>query len=718
VVRDNGGLSATNTFEVVVNEVNEAPMFVVTPADQVVAEQTSMTVTNEAADADLPAQLLTYELIEAPAGAQIDVNGVISWMPGEAQGPSTNSFTTTATDGVVSITNSFVVAVMEVNEAPVAVDDSYLVANASLTVAAPGVLVNDSDADLPANGLTANLVVGPTSGVLNLSSDGGFTYTPDVAFNGVDSFTYLTDDGLTSSPPATVTLVVSNRLFRITSIVASGGVATVRWNSLAGRAYRLLYKEQLEAADWNVVPGDVTASGLTSSKTNLVGAAAQRFYRVMVVSNQPPTLTVQANRLVDELGSLTVTNAASDPDWPTELLTYELVGGPTNATISSGGVISWTPTEAQGPSTNTLTTVVTDNGGLSATNTFEVVVNEVNEAPVFVATPANQVVAEQTLMTVTNAATDADLPVQLLAYQLIEAPAGAQIDPSGVITWTPGPGVTGTTNLLRTRVTDSGSPARSATNVFLVTVIGVNEPPVAQDDEYDLGGGLSLNVPAPGVLINDLDGDGDPLSALLVTPPTRGVVVLSTNGGFTYTPTNHFIGVDRFTYRAADGQTNSGLATVSITVSNQFRITSIVLSNGSAVVRWTSIPGLIYQLQYQDSLGDGEWTSVSPGVTATGPITSLTNVVVGISKRLYRVELLRTLPAPRIESIGVSGGVVTIAWKAVAGQDYQLEYKDRLSDPLWTPVSGLVTAEDSLASQTNLVSGAAQRVYRVALLPR
>jgi len=347
-----------------------------------------------------------------------------------------------------------------------------------------------------------------------------------------------------------------------------------------------------------------------------------------------------------------------------------------------------------------------------------VVVNEVNEAPVFVATPANQVVAEQTLMTVANGATDNDVPLQSLTYAMIDAPFGAQIDLGGVITWTPGPSDIGTTNLFRTRVTDSGSPAQSATNAFLVTVIGVNEPPVAQDDEYDLGVGLSLNVPAPGVLANDLDSDGDLLSAVLVTSPTQGVVALSTNGGFTYTPTNHFIGVDTFTYRAGDGQTNSGLATVSITVSNQFRITSIVLSNGSAVVQWTSIPGLIYQLQYQDSLGDGEWTSVSPGVTATGPTTSLTNVVSGVSKRLYRVELLTAIPPPRIEFIGASGSVVTVTWIAVAGQNYQLEYKNLLSDPFWTPVPGVVTAEASSASQTNPVAGVAQRLYRVAHIPQ
>ena len=53
----------------------------------------------------------------------------------------------------------------------------------------------------------------------------------------------------------------------------------------------------------------------------------------------------------------------------------------TNAVISTNGVISWTPSEVQGPGVYTLTTVVSD-GSLSATNSFSVTVNEVNVAPV------------------------------------------------------------------------------------------------------------------------------------------------------------------------------------------------------------------------------------------------------------------------------------------------------------------------------------------------
>ena len=81
-----------------------------------------------------------------------------------------------------------------VNDAPVAVNDSYATdEDTPLTVAAPGVLGNDTDVDSAI--LTAVLVTGPTHGTLTLNGDGSFTYTPAANFNGSDSFTYKANDG-------------------------------------------------------------------------------------------------------------------------------------------------------------------------------------------------------------------------------------------------------------------------------------------------------------------------------------------------------------------------------------------------------------------------------------------------------------------------------------------------------------------------------------------
>ena len=99
-----GVASATNTFDVAVSEVNVAPVFAGSPTNRTLNELTLLTVTNSASDSDLPAQGLSYTLSvtnlgdgSVVSGAGISAAGVITWTPGEAQGPSTNHFVTVVT---------------------------------------------------------------------------------------------------------------------------------------------------------------------------------------------------------------------------------------------------------------------------------------------------------------------------------------------------------------------------------------------------------------------------------------------------------------------------------------------------------------------------------------------------------------------------------------------------------------------------------------------
>jgi len=75
-------------------------------------------------------------------------------------------------------------------------------------------------------------------------------------------------------------------------------------------------------------------------------------------------------------------------------------------------------------------------------------------------------------------------------------------------------------------------------------------------------------VPAPGVLGNDSDADGDPVSvaAASVTAPAHGTAAVNADGSFTYTPAANFNGADTVTYQASDGAALSGTATVTVTV--------------------------------------------------------------------------------------------------------------------------------------------------------
>jgi VCBS repeat-containing protein len=95
----------------------------------------------------------------------------------------------------------------------------------------------------------------------------------------------------------------------------------------------------------------------------------------------------------------------------------------------------------------------------------------------------------------------------------------------------------------------------------------VNEPPVAVADSYAAAEDTPLSVPAPGVLGNDTDANSPPLTAVPSTGPSHGSLTLSPDGGFVYTPAANFNGTDSFTYRANDGELDSGTVTVTIHVS-------------------------------------------------------------------------------------------------------------------------------------------------------
>jgi len=86
--------------------------------------------------------------------------------------------------------------------------------------------------------------------------------------------------------------------------------------------------------------------------------------------------------------------------------------------------------------------------------------------------------------------------------------------------------------------------------------VTTNNPPVASDDSYSAYRDEVLNVAAPGVLANDTDADGDPLTAVLDTYwlPLHGNVTLNANGSFIYTPDPGYTGTDDFGYYADDGR--------------------------------------------------------------------------------------------------------------------------------------------------------------------
>jgi hypothetical protein len=123
------------------------------------------------------------------------------------------------------------------NRAPVANNNSYSTPeNTALTIASPGVLGNDTDADF--NNLTVGSYIGPAHGTLAIFTNGSFTYTPNSGYFGTDSFTYWAYDGtVNSTSPATVSISVNNSLsgLRVSHDFNGDGTSDILWrNSTTG----------------------------------------------------------------------------------------------------------------------------------------------------------------------------------------------------------------------------------------------------------------------------------------------------------------------------------------------------------------------------------------------------------------------------------------------------------------------------------------------------
>lgn len=260
---------------------------------------------------------------------------------------------------------------------------------------------------------------------------------------------------------------------------------------------------------------------------------------------------------------------ANDTDVDGDPLTAVVATGPTNGNLvlNADGSFTYTPdTDFTGGDGFTYT--VSDGNAGTDTGTVTVTVEEVNDAPV--ATDDGYVTDEDTALVVIAGSgvlvNDTDPESDTLTANLGAGPANGTLSlgADGSFTYTPDADFSGTDTFTYT-ANDGVNDANVAT--VTITVTGVNDAPVAVDNSYATAQDTPLNVTAPGVLGNDTDADGDALTAVLVSGPSNGTLTLNADGSFTYTPEAAFTGSDSFTYRANDGTVDSGVATVTLTVS-------------------------------------------------------------------------------------------------------------------------------------------------------
>ena len=194
--------------------------------------------------------------------------------------------------------------------------------------------------------------------------------------------------------------------------------------------------------------------------------------------------------------------------------------------------------------------------------------------------PQSVTVQEDGSVEILLSATDAD--GDSLTFSVETAPAhGTLSGTAPQLTYTPTPGYSGPDSF--TFRADDG--IRSAIATVSIDVVGVNDAPVASSAS------VSTDEDQPkAVTLVASDADADALTYTIVSAPAHGVLG-GTAPNLTYTPTANFNGSDSFSFRVSDGQLQSTVATVAITIAavNDVPVVLMPLSDVSITGEETSL---------------------------------------------------------------------------------------------------------------------------------
>lgn len=590
-VQVNDGTTTNQTISVTANEANIAPTLAGVPSSTTINEWQAFGFTATATDSDAPAQSLTFSLVNAPTGATIGAGtGIFAWTPDETQGGATFDFTVRLSDGITSTDQAITLSVTETNSVPTlsGVPTSNTIAERQpliFTAAA-------ADDDDPTQALSFTLVNGPAGASID-SATGVFSWTPAETEGGhVFTFAVRVSDGVTHTDQAVnVTVGETNAAPTLADVPSS--LVVDEGQTIGFTACATDSDEPTQTLTFSLVNPPAGASIDSATGVFLWAVSesqgGQGFDFVVRVSdgvtttnqavsvivseiNNAPVLSgLPANTAaISELIPYTFTAQATDNDQPAQILTFSLATGidpvPTGASIGgSTGVFTWTPSEAQVPGGYSFIVQVSD-GITTTSQPIALTVNEVNTAPVLSGVPLGGSINEQQLCTFTASASDADSPVQTLAFSLVGAPLGAVIDSStGAFSWTPTEAQGPDTYLFIVRVDDGFTPADAVVTLF---VNEVNQVPSLLDvsTAATIVQGGKLTIAATASDADLVHGLPNTLTFSLVDAPL-GAAINPDTGVFTWTPDDSVMPGDyTFSVRVADDGVPSRSVQQSITV--------------------------------------------------------------------------------------------------------------------------------------------------------
>ena len=560
-----GGDTATATFTV--NNVQDAPVAQADSANT--TEDTQVTVNVLANDSDVDGDTLSITAANSGNGAVSFAGSNITFTPAQNfNGPALVSYTITDGNGNSDSAN-LTVDVQADNDAPVAANDS---ANTNEdTNVIVDVLANDSDVDGDTLSVTA---VSASAGAASVNANGDVLYTPPADFNGPVTLNYTVSDGNGGTDSASVSVTV-NAVNDAPVANPDSGTAnedtTVTIDVLTNDTD--VDGDTLSITDATSPNGSVTFSGnnITYTPTADFNGATTVTYTISdgAGGTASGTVTINVSNINDapvasddsattnEDTAVVINVLANDTDIDNDALSVSSVSATNgSAVVNGGGNVVFTPAADYNGSA-TVTYTVTDGNGGSDNASVSVSIAAVNDNPI--ANPDTASVNEDESVSINVLANDTDVDGDTLSVANASVTAGSVQVVGNQVNYTPDADFNGSATITYTIEDGAGG---SANSTVAVTVVNVNDAPVANNDTASVDEDSSVVV---NVIANDTDVDNDTLELTAVNAST-GTATINSDGNLLYTPDADYNGAATVTYTVSDGNSGSDSATVSITV--------------------------------------------------------------------------------------------------------------------------------------------------------